>query len=282
MFSNTPIAHLILHNPPLPPRHWKRGVSILTLYNEQAAAIINNRDLAKNNKAAKAELLHLTLLYMGAHINSVLEEALISRLPLTDDKSDVNSIPIPMEKLHDLLDYGILDDILDVEKAVQEGKTFLSNKTYAFDTLIYNKVSKKLLWLHMAYGLAESPKFIKSWKEQSENSALLIQRLVEQLYGKVINCMEIVYIDPLLEQSRKDIAIWSLEDADQITGVIGTADRIEACREEMLYGLNMQFNSFSDRHDENLQQQLNAELRSIAYTAHQTEPDTEIKVLVPQ
>lgn len=282
MFSNTPIAHLILHNPPLPPRHWKRGMSILTLYNEQAMAIINNRDHAKNNKAARTELLHLTLLYMGAHINSILEEDLISRLPLTDDKSDVNSIPISMEKFHDLLDCRILDDILDVKEAAQEGKTLLSNRTYAFDTLIYNKGSKKLLWLHMAYGLAENPKFIKIWKEQSENSALLIQRLVEQYYGKVINCMEIVYIDPLLKQSRKDIPVWSLQDADQITGVIGTSDRIEACLEEMLYSLNMQFNSFSGRHDENLQQQLNAELRSIAYTAHQSEPDTEMKVLMPQ
>lgn len=282
MFSQTPIAHVVLNNPPMPQRHWKRSVSILTLHTKLSMAIINNCDLVKNKPATRTELLHLALLYEGAQINGHLEEALISRLPPTDDPSNASSIPISMSKLEDLLEDGLLGNVLKLEKEVQEGKTFLSNKTYAFDTLIYDHVSKKLIWLHMAYGIARQPKFLKNWQEQSENSALLLQRLIEQYYGRAINSIEIACIDPLLEQSRKDIPIWSLADADQITGIIGTADKIEMVREDALYDLNILLNSLHNRNDEGLLQQLKTELRSIVHVAHQNETSTSIKVLIPQ
>lgn len=282
MFSQTPVSYLVFNNPPMPKRHWKRDLSIINLHDKLSMAILNNSDLIKNSPAARAEMLHLALLYEGAQINSLLEEALISRLTVTDEKSGRNIIPISMAKIDDLLEARILGTMLNVEKAVQEASTFLSNKTYAFDTLVYDQDSKNLRWLHMAYGLAEQPKLIKIWQGQSENSALLLQRLIEQYYGKVIDSVEIACIDPLLEQSRNDIAVWSLRDADQFIGIIGTADKIEICREEALNDLNIILNTLNRRNDESLLKQLKAELRTFVHTANQNEPSTEIKVFVPQ
>lgn len=282
MFSQIPIGTVNLYNNPLPRRIWQRNVNILSRHADICLSIEMSKNPSKAKAIARRTLLELAPLYQGEAIISLLVEALSPPPSPSDKTSQVTNFPIIMPEFEALSEYRTALREFDINQEIQVVKELLVNQQYTFDLLHYDHDSEKIFWLHMGYGLAEQTEVLNKWKEQSRPAAQQLVSLIKQYYDKDIKSIDVACLDPLLKHSRKDIAVWALTDADQLTGKTGTAQKIAAWREAALEELNVMLNNPTGLNEEKLRQQLTAEIHKIVQSSYQNDFSPELTVLIPK
>lgn len=282
MFSQTPVGTVNLYNNPLPKRIWHRNIDIISRYTDICMSIEMGHNPLQAKAAARRTLMELVPLYEGEAIISLLVEALSPQPVQSDQTGQTTKFPIIMADYEAFSEYRASQITPDINRDIQRAKALLVDQRYAFDLLHYNPATEKVLWIYMVYGLAKQPEALNTWKEQLLPATQKLVPLFKQYYNKDIKGFDIVCIDPLLQQSSKDLAIWSLNDADQITGTIGTAQKIAAWRDAALEDLLVMVENPNPRNEEKLRQLLTAEIHKIIHSSSQNHFNPELTVLIPK
>lgn len=282
MLYQAPIGDITFYTTPLPRRYWSRGVFITTRYSNLYVAIQTASNPAQARAVARQTLLELTPLYEGVSIIAFLEKALSTHNPSSSKEDEKNKMPITMDELEDILDARGLVVNYDINNEVELTKMILADENYAFDICHYDTESKKLLWLHMAYGLADQPKRLEEWKQRSLDGNLHLLPLFKQYYGKDIKSIEFACIDPLLKHSQKETGIWSLKDADKFTGTPGTAEKIASWQKHALNDLNMVLSRPNAPDEEKRLQQLIADIKRIVHSSNKNVKLPNLSILTPE
>lgn len=281
MPSQIQVGNISLFSNPVPLRHCQRDLSISMAYFQLCHSIEIASNVSRAKAIAKDTLLRLAPLYEGEKIIRLLEEALASSSQATRKQNTWDKSPISRDEYDQILVYRALQLAAETEECMQPVSVLLTDEPYAFDLIHYDEEFQKILWINLAYGIAEQPALLKNWKEQSQSSALKLAQLAAQYYGVEIKHVEIACIDPFLEHSRKDIAIWSLADADQLTGKAGAADKIAIWRSAYRRHQHNMINGSTTFDEQQYLKQLTAELRDIVYLAQQNYSGPSLRVLTP-
>lgn len=231
------IGHIVLMKNEIPRRHPGRGL-IAALQLDEVHNRINKQEGDSQNAEAVDQYFRYAILNEGEKIVSFLE-SIIS----TGDEHVSTSrpgIPISSHSVDQLAAVLSQEPEAHIRQWPSLTPTYLSDG-FAFDLIVYDKLQKRLRFIHMAYGISTERNALVQYEEDKAKLACFLRRMGTQYFGIEIERTEFVIIDPLLGETKYLEGVWALRDLDQLTGRPGTAQHVLEIRRQQRHMLSVWF-----------------------------------------
>ncbi|MBB6262668.1 hypothetical protein FHS77_003250 [Paenochrobactrum gallinarii] len=281
MSSRMTIGRIYLHKNSVPLRDSFYSSKITFAYFFTGQAIMRAKNKAIARQTARNSMLKLSLLREGEEIISILEEEFCLNKTKTERAYPSDYLPITRDSLEHSLKYEASRASVDNKSFLELTQEVIGDANYNFDLLHYDEKHKKILWLHLAYGIAELPQLAAEWSQQSFAAATKLAAFATQYYDNKIEKVELICVDPFLECSHSDQMIWSLNDINKLTGRAGTASKIAAARSQNRKYL---YKSLLNRKNADMAaevQKMTDEMRDIIYAAQEKPIAPKIYLMTP-